>query len=290
MFERPLPVDVAEQQEDLLQQLSHSAEAQLLMPFQEEEFRCYVHDRVQCRKTSGMTGISAELMHAMTLSPTGIDFMLEHCNASFTSKQVPTQYLQAFVCLVPKTLLISVPKQYRPLCLLESVHKLLRGLVFRRLLPHWPKPVCHLGALPGSQAIDCLLLAQTLLYCEYKTSTPSIWVLLDLQQAFDNLRRASVLQLLLTRAPAYLHHESMLLWKLLQCRLHFCWGEEQWGMHPQVLASLPSLSVMRLRISLTSGLQRGSLSSIDFLMEPLSMGGPIVMTSSSTLRAGKSWP
>ena len=35
---------------------------------------------------------------------------------------------------------------------------------------------------------------------------------------------------------------------------------------------------------------KGVTFSIDFLMEPLSMGGPVVMTSSSTLRAGKSWP
>ena len=211
-------------------QLWDSSANQLRVPFGEDEIKQFVMDRVRRNKTSGMSGISAELLHAMVHSCCGLEFLAVHCNTILETKQVPQAYLQAFVCLVPKEVVITVPKQYRPLCLLEAVHKLLSGMLYQRLITQWEKPTCQLGALPGSQAVECLWMAQTFLYKEYKTGTPSLWLLLDIKQAFDNLNRKAVLDLFLCKTPEAFHHEALLLWKLLQCDLHFCWDSEEWSL------------------------------------------------------------
>ena len=38
----------------------------------------------------------------------------------------------------------------------------------------------------------------------------------------------AVLDFLLNRTPPGLQHEACLLWQLLQCQLHFSWGDEEW--------------------------------------------------------------
>ena len=228
VFGTPLSCEDAELLHRMQDELFCSTSGCPLFCFQHDEIREYIHEKIHLRKTSGMLGVSAELIRALSFSELGMDFLTEHCNHLLRDQVIPESYLQAYVCLVPKELVLTVPKQYRPLCLLESMHKLVSGLAYKRLIDAWEKPHCQLGALPGCQVIDCLWLAQTLLYKEYKTATQSAWVLLDLRQAFDNLSRLSVLNLLLRHTPPGLHHEASLLWRLLQCDLHFSWGSDTW--------------------------------------------------------------
>ena len=209
--------------------LQASAAEQPLMPFAREEVTTHVQERARLRKSSGISGLSAEFLHAMILIDVGVSLLVEHCNSIFSSKLVPESYLQAFMCLIPKEALIKVPKHYRPICLLESFNKLLTGMLYRRLLSVWPMPRCQLGALPGAQCVECLWLAQSLLYSEHKSGLHSLWVLLDIKQAFDSLSRWAVIDFLLTHTPPNLHHEALLLWHPLQCTMQFAWEDNEWA-------------------------------------------------------------
>ena len=222
-------------------------------------------------------------------TPLGIPhFALQLYSPPKGQKVVPPAYVQAFVCLVPKETVIHVPKQYRSLCLIESVNKLLTGLVYQRVLPHWPLLKCRLGALPSSQCVECLWLAHTLLYKEFRTGTGSLWVLLDARAASDTLHREAILRLLLRRTPQALHHQCLILWELLQCEqvtpgvwtAHVASNKEP---HPVQGFSLSYLATC-CRCFVMIGPTRALNISMYFLTVLLVMVG-----SSSTCKTGARW-
>ena len=57
--------------------------------------------------------------------------------------------------------------------------------------------------------------------------TPSLWLLLDVQQAFDSLRRSKLLTYLL-RGPPSLSREASKLFDLIQARLTMRWSGTEW--------------------------------------------------------------
>ena len=85
------------------------------------------------------------------------------------------------------------------------------------------------GCLPGCQTITSLYLAHSLLYKEYKLQTPSLWLLLDIQQAFDSLRRSKLLNVpaCMARLPFQGKQASCLT--LIKARLTMRWSGTAMG-------------------------------------------------------------
>ena len=72
-----------------------------------------------------------------------------------------------------------------------------------------------------------LYLAQALLFKEYRLSQPSLWLLLDIQQAFDSLKRSRLLQYLL-HGPSKLSREAAKLFQLIKAKLSMRWNSHEW--------------------------------------------------------------
>ena len=204
------------------------AHQDVILPFSSEELQLHIAKYSHERKTSRMSGIPTELLLALARDERGVQFLCEHlCRLLQYPDDAPEDYLKAFVCLLPKKTNIQLPKDYRPISLLESSLKMCTGLIFRRWVNQCPLPKSQRGALPGCQTLSCLQAAQSFLYLEWRTGKPSLWLLLDIQQAFDSLKRSKVLEFLL-KGPEGLGREAYALWKFLQVRMQFHWKSQRW--------------------------------------------------------------
>ena len=212
---------------DLQLQLRERAEQVPLQPFTLEEVKQHVAKYSHSCKTSGPSGIPNELLTALAASVDGADFLCSHMNQLLLHKGLPPEMLEAFVCLIPKKIKVLLPKDLRPISLLEATLKLCGGLLYRRWVAQCARPRSQQGCLPGCQTITSLYLAHALLYKEYKMQTPSLWLLLDVQQAFDSLRRSKLLTYLL-RGPPSLSREASKLFDLIQARLTMRWSGTEW--------------------------------------------------------------
>ena len=210
--------------------LRAKAEMTELQPFTPEEVRSHVAKYTHRNKTSGPSGIPNEIISALASDDEGVDFLCQHLTMMVVSNDdIPLESLNAFICLVPKQTKIKFPKDYRPISLLEATSKLCGGLLFRRWLRACSIPRAQQGCLPGYQTVTSLYLAQSLFYKEYRLAKPSLWLLLDVQQAFDSLKRSKLLEYLLT-GPPELSKEASTLYQLIRARLAFRWGNEDWTM------------------------------------------------------------
>ena len=195
--------------------LLQRARTEDVCPFTQEEIRDHMSRYTRQNKTSGMSGIPNELFLALQHDDMGMSFLTQHLNLVLDEPdEAPEDYCVAFVCLVPKKCSVNIPKDYRPISLLETTLKLFSGLIFRRWVHHCHIPRAQLGALPGKQALTCLYTAQQLLYLEYRTGDPGLWLLLDIQMAFDSLKRSKLLEYL-ARGPQGMSREAAALYHLL---------------------------------------------------------------------------
>ena len=155
--------------------------------FQPREIREHIARYCHDRKTFGLSGVPNELLRAISHDDEGVHFLCDHLTQLLRDPlDVPEDIYQAFLCLIPKRLTVSLPKDFRPISLLESTLKLCSGMVFKRWLHGCEIPRAQKGALPGCQTVSCLMAAQHYLYLEYRTGMPAVWLLLDIQQAFDS--------------------------------------------------------------------------------------------------------
>ena len=197
-------------------------------PFTCDEVRTHMSKYAHSRKTSGMSGVPNEFLAALARDEDGILFLCNHLTKMMCHPEdAPEDYVKSFVCLIPKVSNLRVPKDFRPISLLESSLKLCTGLMFRRWLAKCSFPDAQHGGLPGCRTLTCLMAAQQLLYLEYKTNSPSLWLLVDIQQAFDSLSRSQILQYLLN-GPQGLSKEAAALFHYLKSRMVFRWGKVSW--------------------------------------------------------------
>ena len=115
-----------------------------------------------------------------------------HLNSLLREGRAPDDYYEAFVCLLAKCPEISRAKDYRPINLLETMHKLFLSLLTKRMedaTPHFP---CQYAGRPGSQTLDALTAAYNMVDRESKWGVSSIWLSLDVSAAFDSLKLSEV--------------------------------------------------------------------------------------------------
>ena len=134
----------------LLARLHEQAEGTSLQPFTKQEVAMHIQKFVHSGKTSGCSGVPAELIVAVASTDDGMGFLLRHLTLMLQDpSHLPSDYYECFVCLLPKKLQITAASQFRPIALMKTMLKLFGGLVFRRWVTQSELPDSQKGGLPG---------------------------------------------------------------------------------------------------------------------------------------------
>ncbi|CAE7242416.1 hypothetical protein AK812_SmicGene1302 [Symbiodinium microadriaticum] len=96
-------------------------------------------ERLKRGKVSGISGMSNEFLTAVWCIEEDQTMLVSHLNQLLMSQDLPDELLQAYVCLIPKTHRILECKDFRPINLLEVIHKVFAWL----LVSYLKKPLVH---------------------------------------------------------------------------------------------------------------------------------------------------
>ena len=177
-------------------------------------------------KSSGMSGISAELIHAMWSLDAGKTVLATFLNAQLEAGDQPRELHDSFVALVPKLQHVLHPQRIRPINLVEVCMKLFCRLLTQRLRSEWPQPPGQFGALQGGQVMDALCAAHWRTLVESLTTERSIWVNADIASAFDSLHHSEIADFIQRYTPARLSREALQLLRIVcHPRLGFPGGD-----------------------------------------------------------------
>ena len=156
-------------------------------------------------------------------SDKGRQLLTCHLNRLLAGDEVPVDYMNSYLVLIPKQLVVGSSDQFRPMSLLETVQKVYAAALSARLKGRFPVPRHQLGGVPGGQVFECLLMASSALQREVASNMPGAWVSLDISGAYDNLLLSTVLEYLSRQS---LKHggalESARLAELLLGPVHSC--------------------------------------------------------------------
>ena len=218
----------AAQVHDIVESLQYSSGLVQMTGFSEEEVSSAI-SRLKMGKTSGISGISNELLQSMWSLPQGKAVLLAFFNKMLESPKHPSDMHHSFVTLLPKVKNAMQASEVRPIHLIETANKLYCFLLLSRLYPNWPVPNCQFGAIRGGQVMDAMAAAQWQVMTESFQGTSGIWVNADIKSAFDTVNHAALAKFVFSNCPDHLCREALQLLRIaLHPQLVFeCLGE-QW--------------------------------------------------------------
>ena len=182
-------------------------------------------------KTSGISGISAELLQGLWALDEGKQMLSSFMNDLLMEAEHPADLHDSFVTLVPKIKNVTQPHQIRPINLVEVCHKLYCSLLLNRILRAWPQPPQQYGAVPGGQVMDALAAAGWRVLHESMTTDRGIWINTDIRSAFDSVSHLALSRYIRHNTPDYLAREGLqLLRAILHPRLLFQWRGWDWSL------------------------------------------------------------
>ena len=205
-------------------------------PFSEQEVTAAI-GKLKRAKTSGPSGISNELIQAMALLPAGLKLLLDILACMLNNGPLE-EHRVAELCLIAKQHHITTPADFRPIALMETIHKLYLKLLITRVQRVWPHSIMQLGGLFNCQLLDSLFLATNMLERVSLQHSRTFWLSADIQGAFDNVLWNPLETSLLHLTPASRHAELHRIFHELKChRLSLRWGglTSQFGVHQGVL-------------------------------------------------------
>ena len=153
--------------------------------FSSDEVLIAVH-RLTPGKTAGPSGCSADFFKALCSENQGLSMLLCHLNDMLRGSPLDQQRVAELI-LLPKVQSISMVDQFRPIALMESIHKLYMALLIRRIQHTWGEPHYQLGGCPGSQMLSALFCATTQLEKQSLEGSQGIWISADIKSAFDSV-------------------------------------------------------------------------------------------------------
>ena len=151
--------------------------------------------KMKLHKTTGVSGISADLLHSILQLPHGslLVHQLVHGILIGSQRHFKEMY-DGLVILVPKILQVVGPHQLRPIVLLETCLKLVARIVTQRILDSWPIPDSMMGARAGGQVAEVAWWAKLMLARKRVYDSPCVFLKLDLASAFDSLNHSAIQQ------------------------------------------------------------------------------------------------
>ena len=181
-------------------------------------------------KTTGASGVSAELLKCMMVFPEGGSYLLAVVNALHRHpERFDPDIFRGLVILLPKCAAVTEPQQVRPIVLTECLVKLVASIAVARTLDTWR---CHyemLGGLSGVQVAEVIWAAKTMLARSRMFQDSYVYLRIDISAAFDSLEHAAVLRKFRAqRRPDAAVSFGFLEWLLSHQRLLFSAFGEQW--------------------------------------------------------------
>ena len=162
--------------------------ATAIQPYSHQEI-CDAVGKRKKGKTAGISGISNDFLAVLVETEDGRCILQQTFNLLLEKgfHDVP-ELKRCLVVLLPKVQHVTAASDPRPICLLETLHKVHCRLITNRLLQVWPKARFQFGALPGGQLLDALFCGQSFLERESLQDSTNIYVILDIKKAFDSVR------------------------------------------------------------------------------------------------------
>ena len=150
-------------------------------------------------------------------------------NGLLFSDELPRELHRAQVVLIPKLACISKPGDYRPINLIESLHKVFSWLLVNRLSSSWETPSMQMAGVRGRQVCDALLSAQYRVLRDSKEQQYDLYLSCDVQSAFDSLNHETIAHFLLRHCPCHQGREALQMLRLLVSpELCFYWRGHWW--------------------------------------------------------------
>ncbi|CAE7029602.1 Pol [Symbiodinium sp. CCMP2592] len=176
-------------------------------------------------KSVGVDGTSAELMSAVLEAPGGETHLLEFYNRVLATQQIPSQWNEALLILLPKVTAPKHVRELRPIAMSSAVGKVFSRLLLNRALPLVSPSTYAQCAGPHRQTSDYLYAAFRSFELAREWGHPFAILKLDLEKAFDKLDRSALVRQLESRiGPG----PELQCWKALlrgvRGRLQTPWG------------------------------------------------------------------
>ena len=202
-------------------------------PFSQEELQKAV-GRCKSRTSAGLDGVCYEAIqayHRVDKEQKLLQFMNK---LLFRQVQLPSDWHEAKVVLLPKTPKPSLPSELRPICLSPCLSKIFGRLIMTRVATRCPPYSSgQMGCRARTQTVDGILAAQTVIgvlrrkyQMETKYQVEAHVAKLDIKAAFDSLSHASIVHYLLHCQPS---SKALLLWRFVSNnRLRMSLGTDTW--------------------------------------------------------------
>ena len=191
---------------------AHAATAEHFVPFTAEELDRATSE-TKLGKSAGETGITYELMRAVTQTELSVHVLDMFNGVLDGSIDVPPQWLLRRVIVLPKVPRPIAPRDLRPIVLSDCCGKLFTKLLLYRLREYFhPNQAGQLCGSPGCQALEGAAALQQLTYEAEAFAKPLVVVKLDIHAAFDCLQHHAIAKYLCECNP---YRESEMLMYLI---------------------------------------------------------------------------
>ena len=228
LFHPVIPPEEQQTVQDVLQTLQLETGGHAIAHFSDDEIESAL-DKGKCGKTTGLSGVSYELLHALWSLDDGRRVLRQFLQELYASADHPQDLYCSFVTLIPKLSHVVAPKDVRPINLIEAANKLYCRLLLQRLAPVWKKPPCQCGGVSGGQVLDALATAHWQVYSGSVSQQQRVWFNADIRSAFDTVRHSHLATWINEHTPSYMAREALqLLRVVLQPRLVFSWQGADW--------------------------------------------------------------
>eukprot|EP00438_Fugacium_kawagutii_P025508 Skav224845 [mRNA] locus=scaffold3408:398171:400237:+ [translate_table: standard] len=206
--------------------------------------------KLKANKTTGPSQVSAELLFGFLGLPYGLFVLSTMLNFILCSPEsANVELASGWVYLVPKKPHVDDASQFRPIVCGEVFLKLAAGLATARLVGTWSVPRSCFGTVRGQGLPEALYILRHVSQTSAGLLDDTLFVQLDLSQAFDSLHINALLSFFFRNWSASSAKSANLLrWALLHSHLRFeifdsVWwcsqqrGTQQGGTHSPTLFS-----------------------------------------------------
>ena len=181
-------------------------------------------------RSVGKDGVSVEILQAIAEIPEGKFMLVEYFNELLHSGDLPPQWLDTLMVLLPKVRVPKLPRDTRPISMGSAVEKLFCRVVLERCKKHLQLSAPWQCAGAKRQTCDFLYTIQRLCDMEREWNKGLCLLKIDFRRAFDTVNRDKMMQALYDRLG---NTEEFRVWEFLMAgtssTLRSPWGQSSFS-------------------------------------------------------------
>ena len=182
-------------------------------------------------KTTGISRVGVCVFKTLVQLHFGLQLLTDILNLCLRDcdTALPEHLAAGWVILLPKTAFPNEPAEFRPIVCGEVILKLLSKLAVRRVTACWSLPRSCFGACRGRGVMEALFLVKSCLQESSGLADGTVFLQLDVAQAFDSLRVSAVLQYMKENwSSTSARSAHILRWCLTHSSLRFEFLDAAW--------------------------------------------------------------